>query len=428
MLASHCNERYACEAFDYDEGRCNKAFFDTVCKTSASVGEEPSYPRRFSDMPGFEWFRDWPHSLNESCGLSANLTLLKSANGQVIGTEEQHRLRALCHLHTRCVREHPARCDGKAEGDCPETDEARLRRDFASEDVDTLFWSLPIAPLAHLYRNGGAILFPVTVFMLFVVSSEMANVHVSATQYWMCLEVARQESKDDTTRASCCSKAGPVAAWVLLFMVRDCIVLYLLQPTVMSIVSVQTSFDIIFCGSIAVVVLQADQQLFSTIMTDASLSEISQEYSLVLTQRQHKRLQTELTVVFWNAFFWMMFGYIGTVQNSLVQAQSPERPINFWYVMLYGTIGFALTNDLLVEVFCMWQEISGGLKMNKRKICCRFAVALIRKSFASLFFLIAVYPLDILFNARNAPLQAIFGDIKHHIPITELYYTISSIT
>ena len=58
MLASHCKERYACEAFDYDDGRCNKAFFDTVCKTSASVGDKPSYPRRFSDMPGFEWFRD----------------------------------------------------------------------------------------------------------------------------------------------------------------------------------------------------------------------------------------------------------------------------------------------------------------------------------------------------------------------------------
>ena len=192
----------------------------------------------------------------------------------------------------------------------------------------------------------------------------------------------------------------------------------------MSIVSVQTSFDIIFCGSIAVVVLQVDKQLFSTIMTDASLSVISQEYSLVLTQRQHKRLQTELTVVFWNAFFWMMFGYIGIVQISLVRAQSPESGHHvhltslFW--MMVAMPGFALTNDLLVEGFCMWQEISDGLKMNKRTTLCRFGVALVRKYSASFIFWVVYLLLDVPFNAHNSSLQAVLGDIKHQMPITDM--------
>ena len=108
MLASHCKERYACEAFDYDDGRCNQAFFDTVCQTNSSVGEKPSYPRRFSELPGFGWFRDWPHSFEASCALSAKPTQLKSAEGHMIDADEHHRLRALCHLHTRCVRENPA--------------------------------------------------------------------------------------------------------------------------------------------------------------------------------------------------------------------------------------------------------------------------------------------------------------------------------
>ena len=108
MLASHCKERYACEAFDYDDGRCNQAFFDTVCQTNSSVGEKPSYPRRFSELAGFGFFRDWPHSFVASCALSAKPTQLKSAEGHTIDADEHHRLRALCHLHTRCVRENPA--------------------------------------------------------------------------------------------------------------------------------------------------------------------------------------------------------------------------------------------------------------------------------------------------------------------------------
>merc|ERR1719201_635635 len=79
MTAAHCKERFACDAFDYDGGRCNKAFFNTVCNTStASVGDKPTYPRRFSDLPGFGWFRNWPHSFPESCALSAKLTTLKT--------------------------------------------------------------------------------------------------------------------------------------------------------------------------------------------------------------------------------------------------------------------------------------------------------------------------------------------------------------
>ena len=113
MTASHCRERFACEKFRYDDRRCNKAFFDTVCNTTALVDNTPAYPRRFSDLPGLGWFRNWPHSFDKSCALATNISLLKSADGRLIDAEQQHRLRALCHLHTRCVREHPDQCDPK---------------------------------------------------------------------------------------------------------------------------------------------------------------------------------------------------------------------------------------------------------------------------------------------------------------------------
>ena len=42
---------------------------------------------------------------------------------------------------------------------------------------------------------------------------------------------------------------------------------YQVEPTILSIVSVTTSFDIVFCGAIALVILQADQMLFSALTT-----------------------------------------------------------------------------------------------------------------------------------------------------------------
>ena len=420
MLASHCKERYACEAFDYDDGRCNKAFFDTVCNSKASAGGKPTYPRRFSDLPGFEWFRDWPHSFDESCALSANLTGRKSADGQVIDAEKNHRLRALCHLHTRCVREHPDQCS--TEGPCPNTAEAKLRNKLALQDVKTAFWALELPVLAHLFQFGGAVLFPVAIFMFFIVASEASHVHTAATQFLLVVEIAHQEHKHNKTHGGCSSKVGLCAARALQVLVRDVIVVAILEPTVMSILTVETSFDIVFCGAIAVVVLQTDQQLFSTIMTDASLGELSQEYSLVLTKRQHRRLQVELTVVFWSAFFWMMFGYLGSVQQALMQAKIPESPIFVNNFNLVGTIGFAFTTDLVVELWCTCREISEGIKFTKRELAVRFGMAAIGKCLGMATVITAfVVVCDYIFFYHNKEMQALNGDIKYEHPMVSLF-------
>ena len=426
MLASHCKERYACEAFDYDWGRCNKAFFDTVCNTSASIGASPSYPRRFSDMSGFEWFRRWPHSFADSCALSPKLTRLKTADGRLIGVQDFHRLRALCHLYTRCVREHPANCEREGGGECPPTPEARLRAEYAAEDLDT-FWSMGISTVSHAFQFGGVILLPAAVFMFFLVATEMASVHASASQYLIALEVAQQERKPDKTPKCCCSNGGVCAARFLLYLARDYIVISVLNPTIMSVTAVSTSFDIIFCGAIAVTILQADQQVFSTIMTDASFNEMVQEFSLVLTKSQHARLKLELTVVFWSAFSWMLVGYAGSVPMSVDAMAHPDESVPRQLLTLIAIVGFALTTDLVVEVCSTCREISHGEKFSKWELVRRFGVAAMRKIVAILCSSMVFVVVESLYgaNANNKQAQAAYGDIHFKHPNTifsNLYY------
>ena len=389
-----------------------------MCNTTAAVGKEPNYPRRFSDMPGFEWFRNWSHSFEESCSLSTNFSRLEGANGHPINVEQHHSLRALCHLHTRCVREHPdAPCpDNKHTGEkCLRTTEAQLRAKAALEDANTAFWAMGIAPAAHLFRFGGAILFPAAVFMFLLVASELSYVHASATQYWMCLEIAKQALPLNTneTPPSCRSKIALYGARILLVLLREYIVCCVVEPTILSIVSVTTSFDIVFCGAIAIVILQADQLLFSTLTTEPNLIDMSREYILVLSRRQHQRLEVEYTVVFYNAFFWMILGYVITVQTAMVQLQTPDST-TLERVPLGVEFGFIYTTDLLVEVCCVCREISEGVKITKRELCRRFGIAAIRKP---LFCFILTYclwvPAGMLFYSRNSVKQSALGDTKH---------------
>ena len=129
-----------------------------------------------------------------------------------------------------------------------------------SEDVNALFWSLEFSTVIHVFENADLILFPVALFfMLLIVSAEMTNIHTSATQNFMFVEAAHRERNHNDTGMNNVSAAGLCAARELLFLVREFTIISVLEPTVASIISVSTSYDIIFCGSIVVVVLQADQ-------------------------------------------------------------------------------------------------------------------------------------------------------------------------
>ena len=86
-------------------------------------------------------------------------------------------------------------------------------------------------------------------------------------------------------------------------------------------------------------------------------SRAKEEYSLMLTLRQHKRLQIELRVVFWNSFFWMVVSYVATARGAYTQMENPERPhpLVSTYTVL-SLFVFSCTTDILVEVCVAWSD------------------------------------------------------------------------
>ena len=170
-----------------------------------------------------------------------------------------------------------------------------------------------------------------------------------------------------------------------------------------------------FCGAIAVVVLEADTQLFSTIMTDASLHDLAQEYSLVLTRRQHRRLQSELSVVFWNLLFWLTVGYVGTVQLALRQTENPEPPYIILQAVSSTCIAFVFTTDLMVELYCTCREVSEGITFTARELALRFFVAAVRKPLGLVVMAVVWQVCTFLFYYRNSELQALKGDIRYEV-------------
>ena len=173
-------------------------------------------------------------------------------------------------------------------------------------------------------------------------------------------------------------------------------------------------------SSIAVVMLQADHYLFSTIMTDTRLTEMSQEFSLVLTRDQSDRLDAELTVVFWSAFFWMMVGYISLVNLTVPTMAQPDRPFILQAVLIISVLGFSLTTDLVVELWCTCRKISKARDISIRQLATHFGVTAIRKIVSFVCYMIAQIALDVVFNFRRSELQSTQGDIQydlpHHIP------------
>ena len=74
-------------------------------------------------------------------------------------------------------------------------------------------------------------MWPPALFMFFLVASEIAYAHTSASQYLVCLDVAQEEQPFGASK-TCGFKACQCAARALLVIVRDFVILSLLGPTV----------------------------------------------------------------------------------------------------------------------------------------------------------------------------------------------------
>ena len=309
-------------------------------------------------------------------------------------------------------------CDTAA--GCTETVEAQLRRHYSSADLNTA-WSFGIPQLSHMSHFGGAILFPAAIFMVYIVASEIAQVQTAASQHRMCVEVAFQEYKFNESHTDCSSKVGYYAARALLVLVHDVLIPVAFSPTITSVLAVTTSYDIVFCGAIAMVVLQADYHLFGNIMTDTRLNEMTKEFSLDLSRRQCNRLEIELTVVFWNAIFWMLFIYFVTADWTMRFVFNPDvGDPRVYMVKFFPLLTFPISSEVMIEVWCAIRESCEGVKISKMKVAARMGCGLLVKVVTFFCMCIVGFLVDVIFFNRANEMQAATGDIHSAHPVNWL--------
>ena len=324
VIKSHCEQRFACSAFDFDHGHCDKNFFSTVCNPR---GGRAAYPRRFSDLPGFEFFRNWSHSYADSCSTPSSTIILFTPSRRVITEKERLRLHALCQLHRRCVREHP---DFQCDLTSFEKRDRRNRELSGQQDAQS-WWNLPASGAVHMPKLGGLWQLSSAVFIFYVVACELANIYYVSSQNLIFLEVASQQSDGGCTPAAvlpfhaashdvagdeqpsgrkpCRRRVLEWAAYFLQHAVRDGLVPIAIFPAVVSVIAVSTPLDVIFCGTIMLVILQLDSLQMGTLFTENQQLEVGRQFAVVLTQKQLERLQRELNIVFLSSWVSLLGGY-----------------------------------------------------------------------------------------------------------------------
>ena len=339
----HCEERFACPAFDFDQGYCDKNFFSAVC--NATDGYASAYPRRFSDLPGFAFFRHWPHSFVDSCSTSlnpTNATTLLTASGRAITARERLRLRALCQLHRRCVREHP---DIDCELGAFERHDKRMLERAGERDAQT-WWNLPVSVARHQLRLGGMWQLASAIFIFYIVACDVARTYHVSSQNLLFLKVAAKErrrraaalvwpldaSKHEEAviwpRGWLAKCRHTVLGWAARFLqhsLRDGLVPIALWPSYNAVLAVSTPLDVFFCGTIMLIVLQLDNFQMHTLLTDKQQLELATQYTVLVTRKQEEMLERELLVVFWSAWAWLIISYVTMVQIFGDVLMHPDR-------------------------------------------------------------------------------------------------------
>ena len=383
FIKTHCQERFACSAFDFDNGKCDENFFASVCDTSHG---RAAYPRRFSELPGFEFFRNWTHSYVESCSLSdVNITDVTA----LLTPNERLRLEALCHLHKRCVREHP-------DFECPLTrDElhARRVREKAGKADSNTWNELPLGVVSHQPRFGGLWNIIATIFIFYMVACDVAHTCYMSNQNLLFLDVASQQRQRRRSNASVSPlnslKHGEAegeqasrwqacrrtilgwAARALQHVLRNSLAAYTLYVTLMSVIAEATALNILFCGTIMLLILQLDNLQMQTLLTERQQLEIATQYSVVITKKQERMLQQKLTIEFWAAWLLLIFGYV--VELKLL-GDIMEHPDSMNERTYYQNVGF-----LVIFLFILIITVANAVRRvwtSEVNIClaCKFFV------------------------------------------------------
>ena len=186
--------------------------------------------------------------------------------------------------------------------------------------------------------------------------------------------------------------------------------------------AVTTPLDVIFCGTIMLVILQLDGLQMNALLTEEQQLELATQFSVTVKKQQAQMLQRELLVVFWILWVSLFLTYIVAISSFGQLLHHPDSRINFTNATLWLNFGkyvFVVANAIASLVMRVWHRDRGASCTN---VFCRFVPDLCMRVVGAMFMLAFVLAMDPLFYTLAPELQAGFGDTEY---TTKPYLTLA---
>ena len=330
------------------------------------------------------------------------------------------------------MREHP---DVACEPTAFESRDLRMREAAGQQDAQS-WWNLPVGVASHDLQSGGVWQLVSAIFIFYIVSCDIARTYHVCQQNLLFLDMASQQRRRTTAkvlpfhgsnhRGGEGEEAGTVwgscrrvmlgfAARFLQYSLRDGLLPIALWPTYSAVIAVTTPLDVVFCGTIMLIILQLDNLQMSTLITDVHQLEMATKYSVVLAKQQADMLEYELNLVFWSAWAWLIIIYVVMVQVYSDILLHPDRDLDSWkvnasYIMM---VGFMFTNAVISVVCRAWhRDTSVPFTRFVRQIAVDSSIRI------AIFFFWNAYQIviEFLLYLNASELQAAYGDTNYVIP------------
>ena len=201
-----------------------------------------------------------------------------------------------------------------------------------------------------------------------------------------------------------------MAARALQHLVRDTLLPIAVTATISAVQAVPTPLDIVFSGTIILVVLQLDNLMGHTLLTDAQQLENAMQYSVVLTRQQEKMLQLELTAVFWFAWILLTGNYVDSVMHFDDRLEHPADRIvtdsPTFEAPLRVAISFIVATTIVSMVCRVWHNVVTKWIPCKDLVCRIFGDLCIRLIYFILSIVILTLFMALLYSYGHPVLRA----------------------
>ena len=147
---------------------------------------------------------------------------------------------------------------------------------------------------------------------------------------------------------------------MLQHILRNVIVLFAIPGTSVAVHAVSTPLNVIFNGTVMLIILQVHHVQMATLLTDRKQVEIATQYSVVITTKEERMLQRELAISFWSVWGFLISFYFVYIKGFGGMLEHPDNKsdITFWLIELPPLLVllFVWVNTIMEAVFRVYHR------------------------------------------------------------------------